>query len=71
MYAREWAKYAGDFLIHGDLWSNNVLFDRDDIKAEGSNVFVNWQCLATGNPFVDFGNIGELVCAMVFAFRIE
>jgi hypothetical protein len=41
-----------DFLIHGDLWANNLLFDKSsDCKM------VDWQFTSTGSVFLDFGTM--------------
>ena len=41
--------------MHGDLWANNVMFSTSDKPA-----IVDWQCLATANPMLDFGNLAFL-----------
>ena len=55
MNSELWSRHTGSFLVHGDLWANNVLFSKDD-----SVILVDWQCLATANPLIDFGNIAFL-----------
>ena len=43
------------FLIHGDLWANNCLFDKDL-----NCILLDWQFTATGNVLTDFGLMAYL-----------
>ncbi len=41
-----------DFLMHGDIWANNMLFkDKSDCRI------VDWQFTANGSVFLDFGTL--------------
>ncbi len=45
-----------EFLVHGDLWANNVMFNN-----RGSDcLIVDWQFLSTGSVFLDFGLLAFL-----------
>lgn len=46
---------GSDFIIHGDLWINNVM-----VNHNGECKFVDWQFLAVGNIFFDFGLLAFL-----------
>ena len=55
LYADAMIQFQDLFLVHGDLWANNILYDsKSDCKI------VDWQCLTTGNLFIDFGNMAFL-----------
>eukprot|EP00095_Tigriopus_kingsejongensis_P006725 maker-scaffold899_size83673-snap-gene-0.14 protein:Tk06725 transcript:maker-scaffold899_size83673-snap-gene-0.14-mRNA-1 annotation:"hypothetical protein SINV_02028" len=41
-----------DFLIHGDIWGNNCLFD-----TQGNVKIVDWQFTTNANPFLDIGTM--------------
>lgn len=43
------------FLIHGDLWANNCMFDK-----VSECVIVDWQFSSTGNLFLDFGTLAYI-----------
>ena len=46
---------SDDFLIHGDLWANNCMFDE-----VSECILVDWQFTAVGNPLLDFGTMAYL-----------
>ncbi|KAI1718279.1 ecdysteroid kinase domain-containing protein [Ditylenchus destructor] len=53
-----------ELLMHGDLWTNNVLWDK---KADGSPpekvaAFIDWQLLSTGNLAVDIARFVVIGC---------
>lgn len=45
------------FLIHGDIWANNVMFNQKYHPK-----IVDWQFTATGSIFLDIGTLGYLSC---------
>ena len=43
-------KKSNQFVIHGDLWSNNMMFNHDSTKCK----VYDWQFFSTASPLVDF-----------------
>ncbi len=44
------------FMIHGDMWSNNVMFSHNN-NGNVSVKVIDWQFYSTGSPYTDFNAI--------------